>query len=151
MTDGPLAHLLRSGQGRRFALDAGYDSVFKALAPDTDGHLSMTEELIPPGMDFRSHRHLNTVELFYVLEGEIEFIVDDEPMIADAGCFLRIAKGQSHGFANRTSAAARLLAIWSPGGFEHFYEAMEAASDHGSVNKETLFRIWRDHDTEPVI
>jgi mannose-6-phosphate isomerase-like protein (cupin superfamily) len=143
--------LLRSGEGRHFGLHAGYESVFKALAADTDGHLSMTVELVPPGLAFGSHRHLNAVELFYVLDGEIEFSVDGDSVTADAGCFLRIDKGQAHGFANRTGLPARLLAIWSPGGFEHFYEAVALVSDAGPIDKETLFRIWREHDTEPVI
>jgi mannose-6-phosphate isomerase-like protein (cupin superfamily) len=151
MTDKPPAHVLRSGEGRHFGLADGYDSAFKALAADTDGHLSMTEELIPSGMEVWPHRHLKAVELFYVLEGEIEFSVDGESVTADRGCCLRVDKGEAHAFANRTDAPARLLAIWSPGGFEHFYEAVAAASDAGPLDRETFFRIWREHDTEPVI
>lgn len=150
MTSRRAAIHLGPGEGRVFGAQPGYESVFKALSEDTDGHLSMTEETVPPGMTARPHRHLQAVELFYVLDGQLEISVDDQTITAEPGHSVLVAKGQAHAFANRTGRPARMLAIWSPGGFEHFYEAVFAATENGTLDGKTFVRLWRENGTEPV-
>lgn len=150
MAPGGARKYLQPGEGRIFGAQPGYESVFKALAEDTDGQLSMTEESVPPGMTVKPHRHLQALEIFYMIEGQLEFSVDDERITAGVGDFLLVAKGQAHAFANRTDRPARLLALWSPGGFEHFYEAVFAATAAGKLDDTTFVRLWREHGTEPV-
>jgi quercetin dioxygenase-like cupin family protein len=76
---------LKPGEGHIFGELPGMQSVFKAGAASTDGHLSMTEESIPPGFSAQAHRHLQAVELFYVVDGELEFRIDEGRITMGAG------------------------------------------------------------------
>jgi mannose-6-phosphate isomerase-like protein (cupin superfamily) len=58
-------------------------------------------------------------ELWYVLEGTYVFHVGDKVVEGGPGTFVAVDAGQPHGFTTKT--AGRLLTIYSPGGYEHFF------------------------------
>jgi quercetin dioxygenase-like cupin family protein len=67
------------------------------------------------------HRHEDHVDSFYVLEGDIEFVLGDETMRAGPGTFFAAPPGIVHTFGNPGAAGARLLNMHSPdGGFADF-------------------------------
>lgn len=63
--------------------------------------------------------HSNETELWYVLEGEYEFHVGDRTLVGGPGTFVAVDAGQSHGFISKT--AGKLLVVFAPGGYEHFF------------------------------
>jgi quercetin dioxygenase-like cupin family protein len=72
------------------------------------------------------HRHSREDEYSYVLEGRVGAIVGDEEVIAEAGSLLFKPRDQWHTFWNAGEAPARILAIFSPGGFEQFFRDIAA-------------------------
>jgi uncharacterized cupin superfamily protein len=53
-------------------------------------------------------------EIFYVLEGEIEYLIGDEWAAAPQGSTVFVPAGTAHGFRNPSQATSRHLAIASP-------------------------------------
>jgi quercetin dioxygenase-like cupin family protein len=67
------------------------------------------------------HQHEDHVDSFYVLEGDIEFVLGDEAMRAGPGTFFAAPPGIVPTFTNPGPAGARLLNMHSPdAGFADF-------------------------------
>ena len=64
------------------------------------------------------------MEIFYVIEGTMSFLVDGEWLDAPRGSFLRIPAGVTHDFENRSGSGAGALNIFLPGGFEAMMPAI---------------------------
>ena len=60
------------------------------------------------------HSHDDHIDSFYVLEGEVDFFVEDEWHRLPAGSFVAAPIGVTHTFANRDGQHARLLNIHAP-------------------------------------
>lgn len=60
------------------------------------------------------HAHDDHVDSFYVLEGEVDFLVGDEWLRLPARSFVAAPPGITHAFANRDGQQARLLNIHAP-------------------------------------
>jgi quercetin dioxygenase-like cupin family protein len=64
------------------------------------------------------HSHPDHVDAFYVLDGQVEFRVGDEPRVAGPGTFVAAPPGSVHGFAVAGAEPVRLLNLHAPpGGF----------------------------------
>jgi quercetin dioxygenase-like cupin family protein len=64
------------------------------------------------------HRHDDHVDAFYVLEGDAEFLVADEPRPAGPGTFFAAPSGAVHGFRNPGTEPLRIVNLHvPPGGF----------------------------------
>ena len=76
----------------------------------------LREWTIPPdGMDQAPvHTHLTSDEVFYVLEGEMEFLLGIERKTFKAGETVYVAQGTAHTFANTSQLNARVLVIMTP-------------------------------------
>ena len=61
-----------------------------------------------------AHAHDDHVDSFYVLDGEADFLVDDEWMRLGPGSFVAAPIGVTHAFTNRGPGRARLLNIHAP-------------------------------------
>jgi mannose-6-phosphate isomerase-like protein (cupin superfamily) len=61
------------------------------------------------------HVHADHTDMFYVLDGEIEFTIGHEIARAPAGTFFAAPPGVRHGFRNPGPGRARLLNIHVPG------------------------------------
>jgi quercetin dioxygenase-like cupin family protein len=67
------------------------------------------------------HQHEDHVDSFYVLEGDVEFVLGDETLRAGPGTFFAAPPGIVHTFGNPGPTGARLLNMHSPdGGFADF-------------------------------
>lgn len=97
----------------------------------TDGSYSLFEQLLPQGAGAAPHVHVDTDEMFYVLDGTVEFLVGPHLERAAVGDFIFAPRGTVT--AHRvTSPTARLLAIYTPTGVERLVRAMGApAEQHG--------------------
>jgi mannose-6-phosphate isomerase-like protein (cupin superfamily) len=98
-------------------------------AEDSDGRLSVVENLVPPGSAGPPlHRH-DFDETFYVMEGELVFRVGEALLPRTPGQLAFAPRGVAHALANRGDTPARYLLVCSPAGFErHFARAAAQAS-----------------------
>jgi mannose-6-phosphate isomerase-like protein (cupin superfamily) len=69
------------------------------------------------------HEHGSEDDAFYVLGGEVTFMVEDEEVIVGAGTFVLVPPGVRDTFANRSDAVARFVNVHAPAGFDLRLEA----------------------------
>ena len=93
---------------------------------DTDGHVSVTEIVVPPhGAGPPLHTH-DFDEAFYMLEGELIFQVDDTLTTKGAGELCFAARNVPHTLANHSDASARYVLVCTPAGFERHWARIAA-------------------------
>jgi quercetin dioxygenase-like cupin family protein len=103
---------------------AGSSVVFKIRGEQTSGAFSIVEFVAGPGFFVPPHRHERTAEISYVLEGELGVMVAEEEFQARAGSFVVRPKGVPHALWNATDRPVKLLDVYTPAGFEAFYEEL---------------------------
>jgi mannose-6-phosphate isomerase-like protein (cupin superfamily) len=93
---------------------------------ETAGAYSLTEHLATAASNPPMHVQVDEDEAFYVLEGEVEFEVDGQVVVAVPGSFAFVARGSRHTF-RVLSPTARYLVICSgkpTDNLEDFFFAM---------------------------
>ena len=87
-------------------------------------------------------------ELFYVLDGEFDFFLEDAFRRVGQGTFISVLPGVLHDFRNPGDTPARWLGIVAPGDLErYFYEARDLAAA-GQLTEETICQLRLRYDTE---
>jgi quercetin dioxygenase-like cupin family protein len=106
---GSNAILLGAGEGERLEANNRVATI-KVGRPE----LALIEFELRPGFSGPPpHSHDDHVDSFYVLEGEVEFLVEDETMVLGPGSFVAAPPGVVHTFASG-SEHSRLLNIHAP-------------------------------------
>jgi mannose-6-phosphate isomerase-like protein (cupin superfamily) len=65
-----------------------------------------------------AHAHADEDDAFYVLDGELVFMLDEGEVRAPEGTFVLVPPGVSHTFANALDRPTRVLNIHAPAGFD---------------------------------
>jgi mannose-6-phosphate isomerase-like protein (cupin superfamily) len=71
-----------------------------------------------PGRELEAHVHPDEDDAFYILEGELTFVLGDETVAAPPGTFVLVPPGVEHGFRNDGERSVRMLNIHAPAGFD---------------------------------
>ena len=71
-----------------------------------------------PGEGPPLHVHPDEDDAFYILEGEVVVIVEDDEVTVGPGTFVLVPPGVPHTFANRSRAVARIVNVHAPAGFD---------------------------------
>lgn len=94
-------------------------------AKETGGAWSLFEEDVPLGMGPPPHWH-DWDEAYYVLDGEVDFEIDGQPVRSGAGDFNYLPRNTVHGFKGASASPARVLIFAAPAhGSEFFRELNE--------------------------
>jgi uncharacterized cupin superfamily protein len=93
------------------------------------------------------HRHDNASELFYILDGAFDLLVDDSVVVARAGDLLVVPPGVAHAFAAHRDSTAEALVIATPGieRFDYFRHVVRRRD--GSEPPEVLAGLQDRFDT----
>jgi mannose-6-phosphate isomerase-like protein (cupin superfamily) len=146
--------LLALGPGEGRAFNVGPDRVtVKADADRTSDALSMIEYEAAPGVPGPPpHVHRVVHEVWYILEGAVEFYSGDRTLRAGPGSFLHVPPGVPHTFANVGDGPARWIGIFSPGRFSRLLEEIAKAfpAEPGPPDEAQILRAFADYDTEIV-
>jgi mannose-6-phosphate isomerase-like protein (cupin superfamily) len=73
---------------------------------------------IAPGREVEPHVHDGEDDAFYIVEGELTFVIGDETVTAPPGTFVLAPPGVEHGFRNDGARPVRMLNIHAPAGFD---------------------------------
>jgi quercetin dioxygenase-like cupin family protein len=65
--------------------DGGEKTAFLVTGQDTDGRVTVADSFMPEGASAPWHYHEVDDEIFYIISGSIEFGVNDDLIIANAG------------------------------------------------------------------
>jgi len=119
------------GEGPRRWFYGGGTHTWKVTADEGGGAFSLFEDSLTQGKMTPLHRHPDTDETVYVLEGEILTIIDGTEHKVGAGGMTFVPRGVPHAFTV-VSESARLLALQTPGSAGAFYwNASEPATNDG--------------------
>ena len=93
---------------------------FHAFPDEVDGKYCLVECLVPVGAGAPPNHHAGETEAFYVLDGQVGFMIDGAERLAKAGDFVPIPDGALHAFQAVGDGPARVLILNAPG---HMHEA----------------------------
>jgi quercetin dioxygenase-like cupin family protein len=110
-------YLFARGEGAARWLLGGLAFV-KATGEQTGGTLSLVELVLPAGFATPYHIHRDEDQAFYVVEGNVAFVCDDQALKAGPGTYLYAPRGIAHGY--RAEVESRLLEFAFPAGFDEF-------------------------------
>jgi hypothetical protein len=79
------------------------------------------EAIVPPGGGPPPHVPSREEEGFYILEGEITFMIGEKRLVASAGMFSNMQVGTSHSSKNESGKPARMLISVAPAGLERMF------------------------------
>jgi mannose-6-phosphate isomerase-like protein (cupin superfamily) len=128
-----VAHVMR-GAGRSVWV-FGELVTYKVTAEQTGGAYSLFEVASQPGVGGApphvQHRHDG---VFYVLEGEYEFLVEGSIIRVGAGALVYVPKGNLHAHNNVGEEPGRMLMSQTPGGpHERLFEEIGEERRDGST------------------
>ena len=106
---------------------------FKVTGQDTHGHFGLFEFVMPPETDGASpHIHKQLTEIFYVVEGEVELVLNQEHIAAAPGALMLVPENTPHGFSNPGATTAKLLIMFCPADSrEQYFEGLAALTKDG--------------------
>lgn len=118
--------IILPGQGKNYSWSQ--DHVFiKSTLDLSDGRVTLVEDRLKPGFKLARHHHKKMIEIFYVLEGNVEFRFDDEVVVATPGTTLNVPPDIWHEVVS--PEGAKLLTIFSPGGFDSYLEELVVCTE----------------------
>ncbi len=118
---GPSEPYLRRTGGDATVWHAGALFTFLADAEDTNGQFCLIETVNRQGLEPPPHTHEREDEAYYVLEGEIRFLVGVRSFEAGPGDFVYLPRGVEHGWELKTPTAKTLILI-APAGLEAIFK-----------------------------
>jgi quercetin dioxygenase-like cupin family protein len=93
------------------------------------------------------HRHDNSSELFYILDGAFDVLAGDEVLVARAGDLLVVPPGVAHAFAAHRDSTGEALIVATPGieRFDYFRHVVRRRE--GTEPPEVLLGLQDRFDT----
>jgi len=119
-------------RSKRYYFDVGIGSVCLSGA-DTGGAYCLLDIGLAPAMTVPRHTHTREDEAYYVLSGELEFIVGDEVFVLRAGDTLIAPRDIPHQLRNSGDVENHYLIMFSPSGFEGFLKATAVPAPDNAV------------------
>ena len=130
--------IVRPEERESGAVSAAGGDVYANLATgaETDGSYYLQHAIVPAGGGGLAHIHTREEEAFYVIRGDLEFLVGDERVTVGPGTFLNVPKGTKHQFHNASDQEAEMIFWFAPAGIEGlFRELGENPQDIVAIGK----------------
>ena len=132
----------------------GIPIVVRARAEETGGTFEVYELGIPDarqglGAGPPPHTHRHHEEVFYILDGDVEFVLGAEHVAAPAGTLVVVPRGTRHHF--RGTPGSRLLVVAIPGGLAGFFEELGAGHAAGRADADIRAALAGKYDSHPEV
>jgi len=129
------------------ARDEGDDAhgvTIKLYSEETNGAISIIEQPFEPGLLLPPHVHQNDAS-GCIVEGTMHARVGDETVEATSGCWVLKPRLIPHTMWNAGPEPARLIEVYTPGGFERFFNDFGDRVREGPVGLDELNRLGEPH------
>ena len=111
---------IKSGGGKMGKIGEG-DINFKFSKSQTDGHMGITESILPVGvLGAPPHFHSGFDEICRVIQGTLTILVGDEIFEVNEGDWHLRPRGIVHSFWNTGNKPVKFIELYSPGGHEAY-------------------------------
>jgi mannose-6-phosphate isomerase-like protein (cupin superfamily) len=140
-----------AGQGQLIEIGPTRNWI-KLSASESGGLVGAVEMDLGPGFPGPPpHRHLEIDHLWYVVEGQVDIVVDGDRSVIGPGDFAFVPHGVPHAFANPRAERARLLEVDTPRTLEAYFAELASAIAPGTaIDRSVVAGIQRRHDTVPL-
>jgi len=107
-----------------------FDEPIEILVPGemTNGRSTTIIQTSPPGGGPPPHSHQNEDEIFFVLEGDYEFLENGEWSKAIPGKAICGMRGSIHTFRNAGATTGKMLIFIAPAGLELYFREISELS-----------------------
>lgn len=135
--------VIRNGEGENY--NYAQDHCFiKLSSRHTKGELSFVEDTIKPGFFLARHHHKIMTEVFYILEGNVALIFDDETIICKPGDTVTVPPNVWH--AASCEKGGKMLSIFKNGQFDLYLEKLSKMTDEEFADTELMKRVSASFD-----
>lgn len=124
-----------NGQGENYNYSQDHCFI-KVSSKDTNGELCLIEDTIKAGFHLKRHHHKVMTEIFYMLEGEMELIFDDEKIVLKEGDTITVPPNVWH--EAKCEEGGKMLTIFKNGQFDIFLEQLSTLTDEDFSNPEFM-------------
>ena len=105
------------------------------------------EITFPAVVNSGEHLH-GATEIFYILDGEVTFRFDDQTVVASRGMTINIPPSVVHEVSSKDGA--RLITVFSPGGFYRYLEEMAAMTEAQFADAALMQTLAEKYDIWPA-
>ena len=134
---------IKKGEGKNYNYSQDHCFI-KLSSRHTNGELCFVEDTLKPGFYLKRHYHKVMTEVFYMLEGELELIFDDETIIAKAGDTITVPPNVWH--AAKCVEGGKMLTIFKNGRFDVFLEKLSTMTAEQFADKALMKSISHEFD-----
>lgn len=142
------AFVVPPGRGRLLELGTFQAEVLASAEQTAEEFSLLLTQHEPPGFGPPLHRHRDSAEAFFVLEGEYLMFLEEEQRACPVGSFVYVPRGVPHTFRVTSSGPGRKLNLFTPAGMVGFFEELAAAEAAGTATPELLDRIAEQNHME---
>ena len=118
----------------------------KVAAADTGGAYALMEDNLMREFALGLHLHREHAETFYILDGVVNFYIDDDWMAAAPGACVHIPPGVPHALDLPAGGTGRCLMIFQPAGFDQFLAELASLSATQLDDEDLLAELNRKYD-----
>ena len=131
-------------QDRERSLNVLGTGVTVLASNDRTGSYEITFQTGPEGMGPPPHSH-PWDEAFFVVEGNVHFVLDGQTQLAETGTLIHIPAGTIHGFQFAAGGGRLLEMTGSGGGATRMFRAVDAEIPPGSPDVGMLVQLLARH------
>jgi len=135
--------VIRNGAGENYNYSQDHCFI-KLSSHHTSGELCFVEDTLKPGFHLGRHHHKIMTEVFYILEGELELIFDEETIVAKPGDTITVPPNVWH--AASCEKGGKMLTIFKNGQFDLYLEKLSTLSDSDFADAELMASISAEFD-----
>lgn len=103
--------------GKRVLQGTGHSEVALSTV-DTEGRMTMQDEVWAPDFNVPAHFHRKHTEIFYVISGNVEWTVNGETHVMGPGDVVYIPSNTVHATRVVGGKSVHTIMIYEPGGYE---------------------------------
>jgi len=115
--------IIREGEGKVLNV-IGDLQTHKLLGADTGNQIVEWVDNVEPGVGIPPHYHTREDEIFRVIWGQIEIMINGETTVLEAGDTAFAPKNIPHGWKVVGTEKARMITSSFPSGIEHMFEEL---------------------------
>lgn len=144
------AFIVLPDQGRLLDLGNFQAEVLASAEQTSEEFTLLKTKSEPPGFGPPLHRHLDSAEAFYVLEGEYLMYIEDAQHRCPTGSFVYVPRGVVHTFQVAAAGPGKKLNLFSPAAMVAFFEELAVAEASGTAAPDMLGEIAERNQMEIV-
>ncbi|OBQ52620.1 cupin domain-containing protein [Halodesulfovibrio spirochaetisodalis] len=135
---------IRKGEAETYSPAGGEQLAFLATGEDTEGKVSIFDSILSAGNGAPYHYHEIDDEIFYVISGKVEFVVNGEKLVAHARDMVIAGTLVPRSF--KALVQSHILVINAPGGpSENFLRDVLTLKTISEADKKRFAEKYKIH------